>query len=304
MNSHIEHSEINRINRSLDWLSTTLHQQLDDAANAWFVSQLAQLHNEANEAKLFKALGLAARYVGKSSLLFNEQEAAKLRRGFDPTYWSVDQAVRVAFLLTSFVHQPDEFSARLNRIADSAEINELIALYRGFALYPASAELEPRAREAIRSSMRPIFEAMAHRNPYPADIFDQAAWNQMIVKCFFMDSALWPIQGLEQRANPELARILVDLAHERWAAGRAINPELWRCVAPHADSTGLAALDRVMSSGSEPERIAVYWSLCDATSPQTKELQVLHQRCIQQDLSEKALAFQWNTLNPAQLETL
>ena len=36
----------------------------------------------------------------------------------------------------------------------------------------------------------------------------------MVVKAFFIGSTLWPIQGLDERANPRLARMLVGLAQE------------------------------------------------------------------------------------------
>jgi hypothetical protein len=77
------------------------------------------------------------------------------------------------------------------------------------------------------------------------------------VKALFIGSSLWPIQGLDQRANPHLARMLVDFAHERWAAGRAVSPELWRCVAPHADPQGMAALQRAFDTGGDMDRLAV-----------------------------------------------
>jgi len=34
----------------------------------------------------------------------------------------------------------------------------------------------------------------------------------MVVKAFFIGSHLWPIQELDRRGNPRLARMLVDLA--------------------------------------------------------------------------------------------
>ncbi len=60
-------------------------------------------------------------------------------------------------------------------------------------------------------------------------------------------SPLYLIQGIDERANPELARMLVDYAHERWAAGRDVSPELWRCVGRFANSEMLADLERVLT---------------------------------------------------------
>ena len=47
-----------------------------------------------------------------------------------------------------------------------------IDAFRGFAMFPHPQALEPKAREAIRSTMRPVYEAMAHRNPYPLEFFE------------------------------------------------------------------------------------------------------------------------------------
>ena len=68
--------------------------------------------------------------------------------------------------------------------------------YRGLPLYPDASLHEARAREGLRSAMRPIFEAVAHANPYPAERFDEPGWNQMVLKALFIGSTLAPIQGL------------------------------------------------------------------------------------------------------------
>ena len=83
----------------------------------------------------------------------------------------------------------------------------------------------------------------------------------MVVKAFFIGSHLWPIQDLDRRGNPQLARMLVDLALERWAAGRPVSGEVWRCVAPHADAEGIAALVRAFETGDEKQRLAVALAL-------------------------------------------
>jgi len=70
----------------------------------------------------------------------------------------------------------------------------------------------------------------------------------MVLKALFVDSKLDPIIGLDQRSNPELARILCDYAHERWAASRPVTPELWRCVGPHATGEMLDDLLRASES--------------------------------------------------------
>jgi hypothetical protein len=84
------------------------------------------------------------------------------------------------------------------------------------------------------------------------------------VKAFFIGSHLWPIQELDRRGNPRLARMLVDLAQERWAAGRPVSGEVWRCVAPHADTEGVTALVRAFETGTDKERSSVALALQQA----------------------------------------
>jgi hypothetical protein len=98
------------------------------------------------------------------------------------------------------------------------------------------------------------------------------AWNQMVLKALFVGSALDPIVGLDRRANAALARMLGDYAHERWAARRPVNPELWRCVGPFATGRLLADLARVLDEGSAPERAAAVLALRTAADPEAARL--------------------------------
>ncbi len=120
--------------------------------------------------------------------------------------------------------------------------------------------------------MRAVFEAVAHRSPYPRERFAENRWNHMVLKALFVGSRLHPIQGLDERANPPLARMLCDYAHERWAAGRPVAPELWRCVGPHADAEALADLQRVLATGDTTERKAAALALAACPDARAKEL--------------------------------
>ena len=285
--------------RATTWLADAVEARLDEGAAAWLHAQLDALAADAGDLVLARALGRAPRMLGKSDLAPSSALAARardLRPGFDASAWSVDQAARVLFVPATWDGDAAAFVRRIDRLADTAEVNEAVALHLGFALYPPARALEPRARMAVRSGIRPVFEAIAHRNPYPAEVFDERAWNQMIVKTFFLDSALWPVQGLERRANAALTRMLVDLAHERRTAGRPVSPALWRCVRPEDDPAAAAALAQAWQQGSELERLAICKSLAGSTAPAVQALRADGER---RGLAARAATLDWPALEAA-----
>lgn len=199
---------------------------------AWFRQSLSEVQDER---LLVRAFGLAPRRLGRAPLDLTPDDMAAadaLRPGFDPTGLTIDQAARIALLLASHDGDDAAFADRLQSLIRTADLSESIALYRGLPLYPAPERLRSFAAEGLRTAVTPIFEAVAHRSPYPREMFDEDAWNQMVLKALFIGSTLAPIQGLDELANPTLAAILLDYAAERRAAGRPISPELWRCVTP------------------------------------------------------------------------
>ena len=216
------------------WLAT----RLQPAQLAWLDDQIGRIASATAGPALALAVGLAPRKLGKADLALDEAEIAagsKLRPGLDPSGWSIDQAARILFVLASFDGDEARFAERLDTLFVSGEIGEHMALFRGLPLYPAPERLVARAAEGIRSAVQPVFEAVAHANPYPYERFSETQWNHMVLKALFIGSTLDPIQGLDQRRNADLAKMLIDYAHERWAAGRPVSPELWRGVGPFAD---------------------------------------------------------------------
>jgi hypothetical protein len=259
----------------IELLRTWIVRKVPQDAARWFEQQLALLRSGASEKELYLALGYAIRRVGKDDLGLSAEDltaARAARRDWDPSDWSIDQAARLAFVLATDNGNPPKFKERLEQLFRTADIGELIAFYRGLPLYPYPELHVSRAREGARSAMQPIFEAVAHRNPYPVEEFEENAWNHMVLKALFVGSKLDPIQGLDQRANPRLMRMLCDYAHERWSAGRPVSGELWRCVGPHADAEALSDLAKVLKTGSPIERQAAALALAASSSHTAREL--------------------------------
>jgi hypothetical protein len=240
-----------------------LDRQLPETGSAWLGEQLGKLTGEVGDRDLYVALGLVPRRLGKADLELSDADLAaakQARPGWDPRGWSVDQAARVLILLHAG-GAGERFAARFVQLCRTADVAEAMALYRGLPLYPDPELLEAQAAEGTRTNMRAVFEAVAHRSPYPKEQFAENRWNHMVLKALFVGSTLHPIQGLDERANPTLARMLCDYAHERWAAGRPVSPELWRCVGPQADAEALGDLQRVLATGDAIERKAAVLAL-------------------------------------------
>jgi len=228
------------------WVSAQAGEGAD-----WFEAALDALAEGAPERELHIVLGYAPRRLGKADLALSGSDLAAADAaypGWDPAGWSVDGAARVAALLA--YRGQRSFAETFKDLRRTSDVSEMIALYRGLPLYPDPETLHFEVGEGLRSNLRPVFEAIAHRNPFPRDHFEDHRFNHMVLKALFVDSELAPITGLDSRANPELARILIDYARERRAAGRPVTPELWRPVRPFAHLPEIAAeLERARAEG-------------------------------------------------------
>lgn len=197
-------------------------------AVTWLTQEIER-QEAVDERRLAVALGLAGRKVGRRELALTVADVAaaqKLRESWQPQYWATDEAARAALLLATHRGDDDAFAARLERLCVTAELTEHVAYMKALAVLPAGGLLLSRAREAVRSSIAPLFEAIACRNPYPRDMFDTGAWNQMIVKCVFGGIPLASVIGLAERRNDDLIAMLRDLVTERHAAGRPLPAEV------------------------------------------------------------------------------
>jgi hypothetical protein len=256
-------------------LKKWLMRRLQAEPSAWFDAQSVAVAKDANEATLDIALGMVPRRLGKGSLNLTAsdlQDADAAIKGWSPAAWSVSDAARI-LLLCELPPGKKSFAERFRALCQTADAAELVTLYRGLPLYPAPEALQAQVGEGLRSNMRVVFEAIAQNSPFPATHFDLHRWNHMVLKALFIDSPLAPIQGLDARANAELARIMCDFAHERWAAGRTVPFEIWRCVGPFAEGAMVDDLARVLASGNATERRAAALAL--AASPDKRAAEFL-----------------------------
>jgi len=175
---------------------------------------------------LVGALAGAGRRVGKAALALDAAETERLRAaGVDwPIATRLDELWRIAALLDAAA-DPD--FARL--VADAyrgGDSDERCAVLRALPLLPEPERFAALAADACRSSVRPIFEAIACENPFPARHLSALHFNQMILKALFLDVPLARVHGLDGRRGDELTRMARDYAAERRAAGRPVSADL------------------------------------------------------------------------------
>ncbi len=228
-----------------------------------------------NTSAINTAFALMSRKTGKEEIQINTSEAdliGKIKPGFAMKSWTADRLGRLCLLLHLDTSSQERYFKTVENLFLAAEITELVALYSSLSLlaYPDIWKL--RCAEGIRSNMGSVLEAIMYENPYPANYLDEGAWNQLVMKAFFTDKDVKRIYGFDRRANAELARILADYAHERWAAGRSVNPQLWRSTARFLDSGLKSDLQRVLLHGEPREQMASVLALYHSNSAEGKEL--------------------------------
>ena len=271
-----------------------LERQLPSASFDWLEGENAKL-SHGRRRDLDVVFGLVPRKLGRADLELRAADlaaAGEARAGWDPRGWSVDQAARVLVLL-QWARAAGSFAETFQDFCRTAEVGEAVALYRGLPLYPEPEKLDWQVGEGLRTSMRAVFEAIAHRSPFPMERFSEERWNHMVLKALFIGSALHPIQGLDERRNAELAVILRDYAHERWAAGRPVTPELWRCLGPFAEGLMIDDLERVAQSADPKERRAAALAL--SASPDRRARDLLRRLPVESRLVESG-GLSWDSL--------
>ena len=153
-----------------DWL----RHRLPETQFAWLEGELAKLRSgQARDLEI--AFGLTPRKLGRADLDLSAEELAaadEARPGWDPRDWTVDEAARILALL-EFAAVSETFAETFKQLCRTAEVGEAVALYRGLPLYPEPEAFEWQVGEGLRTSMRAVFEAIAHRSPYPKENFSR-----------------------------------------------------------------------------------------------------------------------------------
>ncbi len=237
-------------------ISELTRKHLSTEAWAWLSERLG----DTNARTLNSTFALISRKTGKQPLDLSDPLAKEVKDvipGLSMEGWTSDRLARICLLVHLDPADKEHYFKIIEDLFRAAEVTELEALYTAlpFLAYPADWTL--RCAEGIRSNIGTVLEAVMYGNPYPATYLSESAWNQLVMKAFFTDKDIARIYGLRERANEDLSQILSDYAHERWAAGRQVNPQLWRVAGFCPTGSIISDLEKVMETGPDEEKEVV-----------------------------------------------
>ncbi|HEX6872850.1 MAG TPA: EboA domain-containing protein [Micromonosporaceae bacterium] len=178
-------------------------QQLSAALppNSWLDQAVARVSGEpAAIAALFPAVG---RHCGRAPLP-------------DAPGWTADDAARVV-LLAALPLRGSELAAEVQALYRYGDAAEKRAVLRGLAWLDLEGSCVDLLHDALRTNDTRLVAAAL--GGYARHL-DDASWRQGVLKCVFMSIPLAGIDGLTERADAELVRMLAGLDDERRAAGR------------------------------------------------------------------------------------
>ncbi|WP_299535794.1 EboA domain-containing protein [Ulvibacterium sp.] len=206
---------------------------------------------------------------------------------------NIQQISRIHLLISVLNADMEFFTPKVANIIQVADTGELETFLKFLILLPNPEAYKTQAVEALRTNVSTVFNAISLNNPYPALFFDEQQWNQMYLKTAFMQGDLSAILDIDKRANKELARIISDYAHERWAASRDIDPYFWRPVSGFLNNGLLTDMERLLESANCMENRAGALCCYHSDKPEAKKLLAGYPG-LQEQITNKILS--WKTL--------
>lgn len=207
-----------------------INTKFTDKELAWIDTNSAILASIETSRKFNVFFSLVVRFISSDIPSWNTVETDAIEiiyPGFSKSTWSKQDLARTRLMiaLDKSINESELIS-----FFEIAEMKEQVALYKGLFLLENASAFISQVAEGIRTNMANVFDAIASGNPFAFTYLDEDAWNQLVLKSFFMERKLHPIQYIDEGKNENLANMLQDYVKERWAANRQISPEVWRMI--------------------------------------------------------------------------
>lgn len=241
------------LDKAISFLKQCLAKHAKQESLAWLDSKEKQIHSEKSDRVYFITFSEVPRHFGKEAVTYTKNEleqANSIRQNWNPESWNLSQLVRTSLILGYARHQPEQFKNAMDKIFNAADTYELITLYEALPLFPNPETFLLHATNGIRNNMVSVIDAIALNNPYPSEFFNEIAWNQLVLKTFFVGSQIAKVIGLKRRANSELGKALMNTVEERFAADRPIQLEVWCLIGFCADNDILNSLKKLLNQSN------------------------------------------------------
>ncbi|MEO9511771.1 MAG: EboA domain-containing protein [Flavobacteriaceae bacterium] len=229
-------------------LFNILKQNLDASENHWYVDKLDSILKEKSVRTLYLMYSLCSSKLSTKALNVPKGTMPDLANYLNIHNANVLELGRIHLLVKVLEEDKEFFTEKVSNLIQIADIGELETFLKFLVLLPHSGDYQFSAVEALRTNITTIFDAISLNNPYPAMFFNEQQWNQMYLKAAFLQRDLSSILDIDKRANKNLVRIISDYAHERWAASREIDPEIWRPVSRFLNETLLQDIVKLFES--------------------------------------------------------
>ncbi|SHJ12721.1 EboA domain-containing protein [Pseudozobellia thermophila] len=253
-------------------LESLLKNNLDETAFQWLTSKIDSVISSESARDLYLTYSLLANKVGQGTKLELDLKDDKLRSYLEWQKADALQMARIYLLIKVLKAKPDYFEPKVANLIQVADTGELVTFLKFLILLPNAERYKHTAVEALRTNIATVFEAISMNNPYPAAYFNDQQWNQMYLKAAFMQFDLSQILDVDKRANKDLARIISDYAHERWAASRDIDPLFWRPVSQFIDPYLLDDMKKLLESDKVEENKVGALCCYNSSNREAKEL--------------------------------
>ena len=212
-----------------DLLWSLAVRHADARSQAWLEDTRPRRGAPLSSVAFRAAFAGAGRRLRGIELRFSAEEEQQLRTlGIvSPRDWGLDGLARGALLVQALEAWPPERHVALVReVYLKGDEREQAAVLRALSLLPDPGRFLEIGIDGCRTNVRDVFEAIACENPYPAAHFPDPAFNQLVLKAYFVGVPVARIVGLERRRTPELRRMAADYASERRAAGRSVPADI------------------------------------------------------------------------------
>jgi hypothetical protein len=253
----------------IDSLLQILTKQAKPEAVVWLNEEVARLRGGFEPRPFYYAFSGVSKHFEKSPSARVEDISDEAAAGLGDlvvTGWDEFCLARVILLQVLAEQDEEMFRSNLEALLGSADLREQVAIFSALPTFLPEGDgeelmasdrtlwLVDLARDGLRTNIVDVYDAIALDNPFPRRAFSDEAWNQMVLKALFISRPLFRIVGIDERANLTLAEAMSNLAHERWAAGRWVSPELWRSCAAFLTETIVEDLTRVAGT-DEPGQL-------------------------------------------------